>query len=61
MPAVHLHPDALWRAPYPNGLLILAGHAGLARYLLARYLALPLSNVLHIPQPYAGRTFWAGW
>lgn len=52
---------ARWRARYPDGLLILAGHAGLNRCLLARYLALPLSDVLRIPQPYASRTFLPGW
>ena len=33
-----------WRARYPEGLLLLAGHAGLNRCLLARYLALPLAR-----------------
>ncbi|WP_165174714.1 histidine phosphatase family protein [Desulfovibrio sp. ZJ369] len=52
---------ARWRARYPEGQLLLAGHAGLNRTLLARYLALPLSEALRIPQPYACRAFLPGW
>ena len=50
-----------WRARYPEGLLLLAGHAGLNRCLLARYLALPLADLLRIPQGYGSRTFLPGW
>ena len=52
---------ARWRARYPEGQLLLAGHAGLNRTLLVHYLALPLSDVLRIPQPYACRAFLPGW
>ena len=52
---------ARWRACYPVGGLLLVGHAGLNRTLLARYLALPLSDLLRIPQPYACRVFLPEW
>ena len=49
------------RAQYPDGLLLIMGHAGLNRTLLAEYMALPLTDALRIPQPYACRTFLARW
>lgn len=52
---------AHWRARYPEGHLLLVGHAGLNRTLLAGYLALPLNDLLRIPQPYACRAFLPEW
>lgn len=49
------------RGAHPEGILILAGHAGLNRTLLAQYLALPLGYLLCIPQKYACRVFLPGW
>lgn len=54
-------PLAHWRARYPEGHLLLVGHAGLNRTLLAGYLALPLNDLLRIPQPYACRAFLPEW
>lgn len=45
------------RMQYPDGLLVIVGHAGLNRTILADYMALPLSAVLDIPQPYACCSF----
>jgi probable phosphoglycerate mutase len=49
------------RERHPDGPLLVVGHAGLNRVLLAEYLALPLRDALRIPQPYACLTFLAGW
>ncbi|MDR2573054.1 MAG: histidine phosphatase family protein [Desulfovibrio sp.] len=49
------------RAQYPDGLLLIMGHAGLNRTLLAEYMALPLADALRIPQPHACRTFLVRW
>lgn len=45
------------RLKYPEGMLVVVGHAGVNRTILADYLALPLENVLRIPQGYACRAF----
>ncbi|MDR1659009.1 MAG: histidine phosphatase family protein [Desulfovibrio sp.] len=52
---------ARMRARFPDGLLLVVGHAGLNRVLLAEYLALPLPDALRIPQPYACLSFLARW
>jgi probable phosphoglycerate mutase len=52
---------ARMRAHFPDGLLLVVGHAGINRVLLAEYLALPLPDALRIPQPYACRAFLARW
>ncbi|MDR0826735.1 MAG: histidine phosphatase family protein [Desulfovibrio sp.] len=49
------------RGLYPEGILLIVGHAGINRTLIAEYLALPLADLLRIPQPYACATFLAGW
>ena len=49
------------RLRFPDGLLLVVGHAGINRVLLAEYLALPLPDALRIPQPYACRAFLARW
>ena len=49
------------RLRFPGGLLLVVGHAGINRVLLAEYLALPLPDALRIPQPYACRAFLARW
>lgn len=55
--------DALarWRQRHPQGTLLCVAHAGVLRVLLARYLALPLDDVLRIPQHYACRCFLPEW
>ncbi|MDR2745370.1 MAG: histidine phosphatase family protein [Desulfovibrio sp.] len=52
---------ARMREHFPDGLLLVVGHAGINRVLLAEYLALPLQDLLRIPQPYACRSFLARW
>ncbi|MDR1777271.1 MAG: histidine phosphatase family protein [Desulfovibrio sp.] len=49
------------RSRRSDGLVLAVGHAGLNKVLLAEYLALPLNDVLRIPQPYACRAFLPGW
>jgi probable phosphoglycerate mutase len=49
------------RARYPEGLLLIAGHAGVNRTLIAEYLALPLADLFSIPQPYACISLLEGW
>lgn len=41
--------------------LLMVGHAGCNRVILAHYLAVPLQSILAIPQPYAScaKVFWA--
>ena len=39
---------------YAGQQLLIVSHAGSNRVIIAQYLALPLQNVLDIPQPYAG-------
>ena len=52
--------DALL-ARYAGQPLLIVGHMGSNRIILARCLALPLQNVLDIPQPYACCTALPGW
>lgn len=44
-----------WQARCPGECLLLVSHAGVLRTLLAHWLALPLTDVLRIPQHYACR------
>ena len=48
---------ARFRMNYPVGILVVVGHAGLNRAILADYMALPLRDVLRIPQEYACSVF----
>ena len=48
---------ARFRMNYPDGILVVVGHAGLNRAILADYMALPLRDVLRIPQEYACSVF----
>ncbi|MFT4300482.1 MAG: histidine phosphatase family protein [Desulfovibrio sp.] len=50
-----------WRRHYPAGTLLVVAHAGVIRSLLACYMALPLDDVLRIPQEYACQTFVPEW
>ncbi|MDR2821134.1 MAG: histidine phosphatase family protein [Desulfovibrio sp.] len=50
-----------WRKRCPDGILLVAAHAGVNRTLLARYLALPLAELQRIPQHYACWAFLAEW
>ncbi len=50
-----------WRRHYPTGTLLVVAHAGVIRSLLAYYMALPLNDVLRIPQEYACQTFVPEW
>ena len=50
-----------WRTRCPEGTLLLISHAGVIRCLLAHYLALPLGELLRIPQYYACRAFLPEW
>lgn len=43
-------------ARYAGQPLLIVGHAGSNRVIIAHYLAISLQNVLDIPQPYAGCT-----
>ena len=45
------------RMNYPDGILVVVGHAGLNRAILADYMSLPLKDVLRIPQEYACSVF----
>lgn len=44
-----------WQARCPGECLLLVSHAGVLRTLLAHWLALPLTDVMRIPQHYACR------
>ena len=50
-----------WRRRYPQGTLLMVSHAGILGSLLAHYLALPLKEVLRIPQHYGCRAFIPEW
>ncbi|SDF62050.1 histidine phosphatase family protein [Desulfovibrio legallii] len=50
-----------WRKRCPEGPLLLVSHAGVIRCLLAHYLALPLGELMRIPQHYACRVFLPEW
>ena len=52
---------ARWRRRYPQGTLLMVSPAGLLGSLLAHYLALPLKEVLRIPQHYGCRAFIPEW
>jgi probable phosphoglycerate mutase len=52
---------ARMRARYPEALLLMVGHAGVNRTLIAEYLALPLADLFSIPQPYACLSLLEGW
>lgn len=55
---------ARWQARYPGECLLLVSHAGVLRTLLCHWLALPLAEVMRVPQHYAcriwlpGKEFW---
>ena len=44
-----------WQARYPGECLLLVSHAGVLRTLLCHWLALPLAEVMRVPQHYACR------
>ncbi len=46
---------ARWQARYPGECLLLVSHAGVLRTLLCHWLALPLAEVMRVPQHYACR------
>lgn len=50
-----------WRRQYPVGTLLVVSHAGIIGSLLAQYMALPLRDVLRIPQRYACHVFIPEW
>ena len=50
-----------WRRHYPEGVLLVVAHAGVISSLLAYHMALPLNDVLRIPQHYACRAFVPEW
>ncbi|QCC84866.1 histidine phosphatase family protein [Desulfovibrio desulfuricans] len=50
-----------WRGRYPAATLLVVSHAGVIGTLLAHYLALPLKDVLRIPQYYGCRAFVPEW
>ncbi len=52
---------ARWRRRYPDGILLMVSHAGVLGSLLAHYLALPLKEVLRIPQHYGCQAFVPEW
>ena len=52
---------ARWRRLYPGVTLLMVSHAGMLGSLLAHYLALPLRDVLRIPQYYGCRAFVPEW
>ena len=52
---------ARWRSFYPGATLLMVSHAGILGSLLAHYLALPLKDVLRIPQYYGCRAFVPEW
>lgn len=52
---------ARWRRHYPGATLLMVSHAGILGSLLAHYLALPLRDVLRIPQYYGCRAFVPEW
>ena len=52
---------ARWRRLYPGATLLMVSHAGILGSLLAHYLALPLKDVLRIPQYYGCRAFVPEW
>ena len=52
---------ARWRRLYPGVTLLMVSHAGILGSLLAHYLALPLRDVLRIPQYYGCRAFVPEW
>ena len=52
---------ARWRRFYPGATLLMVSHAGILGSLLAHYLALPLKDVLRIPQYYGCRAFVPEW
>ncbi|MEG2171860.1 MAG: histidine phosphatase family protein [Desulfovibrionaceae bacterium] len=45
-----------WQDHFRKAPWLLVGHAGTNRVILARHMALPLSQILNIPQPYACST-----
>ena len=50
-----------WRKRCPEGTLLVVSHAGILGSLLAHYMALPLRDVLLVPQHYACRAFVPEW
>lgn len=52
---------ARWRGRCPVGTLLVVSHAGILGSLLAHYMALPLRDVLLVPQHYACRAFVPEW
>jgi len=52
---------ARWRKRCPEGTLLVVAHAGILGSLLAHYMALPLRDVLLVPQHYACRAFVPEW
>ena len=52
---------ARWRRQYPLATLLVVSHAGIIGGLLAHYLALPLRDVLRVPQYYGCRAFLPEW
>lgn len=52
---------ARWRRHYPGVTLLMVSHAGILGSLLAHYLALPLRDVLRVPQYYGCRAFVPEW
>lgn len=52
---------ARWRRRYPEGMLLAVSHAGIMGSLLAQHMALPLRDVLRIPQHYACQAFVPEW
>lgn len=52
---------ARWRRLYPGATLLMVSHAGILGSLLAHYMALPLRDVLRIPQYYGCRAFVPEW
>ena len=49
-----------WQARYPDECLLLVSHAGVLRTLLCHWLALPLAEVMRVPQHYACRIWLSG-
>ncbi|MFT3958419.1 MAG: histidine phosphatase family protein [Desulfovibrio sp.] len=52
---------ARWRRLYPGATLLMVSHAGILGSLLAHYMALPLRDVLRIPQYYGCSAFVPEW
>lgn len=50
-----------WRSRFSGECLLLVSHAGLLRTLLCRWLALPLREVMRVPQHYACRMWLPSW